>query len=369
MFSSQSVIKGYGVYALIVIACIGVLRLDFTGYEKRMPELAEIESVYMDNAFYPLSYLNKGQTRLIGGNQDAGMVSAPLEMPLPIYTQAENIAGVYALHQKIVNNRAVEKTAMQDRYSIITGARKSFYLVYNLKNGSRMYRQYRINPSDYAQQLKPIYESGEYRIFHHAIMGVNPSEIKMMEINPPKTNKSVRIVDQKLIRQAVAALQSDIMKQTYEELVVQRPGWALVHIILENNKTTVFEWKKSYVNFEQWLKSINEYNNARLNARDDLRYAVVTKQAGAGKEEMETYKRNQMFPQKFLINAENTPGHLKISDPEMLEICLRQYSQYTVTYPYPQPYNVVFLLKNGDSFIGGFTEADAPSFVKEHFAS
>jgi len=65
------------------------------------------------------------------------------------------------------------------------------------------------------------------------------------------------------------------------------------------------------------------------------------------------------------VLAEKTPGHLKITDTEALEVCLRQY---TDIYRYPKPYNVVFLLKNGNTFAGGFTEADAPSFVKEYFA-
>jgi len=344
------IIKGYGIYALIMIICIGALHLDFTGYERRLPELVEVESVYMDNAFYPLSYLNEGDKRRIIEYQGVDMnlgTPTPLKNPLSVYTQADNIANIYALHQKIVDNRAVEKAVMSDRYSTISDTRRSFYLVYNLKNGSRIYRKYRINPSDYAQQLKPIYESYEYKNFHNAIMGVNPSEIKMIEINAERTNKSVRIVDQKLIQQAVAALQSDIIKQTYEEIIARRPGWAYINILLENNKTTALEWKKSYVDFEQWLKNIDEYDNARLIARDDLQYAIVTKQTGAGNEAMEIYKRTKMSPKQYL----------------MLETCLRQY-----TYPYPQPYSVIFLLKNGDSFIGGFAEADAPAFVKEHFA-
>jgi len=285
---------------------------------------------------------------------------------LPIYTRAENIADVYALHQKIVSNRAVEKAVMQNRYryrnSFVTGARIPLYFIYNLKNGSHIRRQYNINPSDYARQLKSIYESREYKIFHNAILSINPSEIKILEINANETNKSVRIVDQKLIQQAVAALQSDIMKQSYEEMIDDRQSWASINIVLKNNKATGLVWEKTYVNFEQWLKSINEYNNARLIARDDIQYAVVTKQTG---EEKEAYQSYKMEPRQFLLNAESTPGHLKLIDPEKMEVCLRQYT--TVIYRYPKPYNVVFLLKNGDIFTGGFTEADAPTFVKEHF--
>jgi ABC-2 type transport system permease protein len=358
------IIKGFGIYALIVMVCIVILHLDLTGYERRLPELSEVESVYMDNVFYPLSHFNnEEEIRHTVNYQDTGIILS-LETPPPVYTRAEDIARVYALHQKIVSNRAAEKAAMQDRYkythSIVTGERRLFYLVYNFKNGSHIYRQYNVDTSDYARQLKSIYESQEYKIFHNAVLSINPSEIKMLEINAEKMNKSVRIVDQKLIQQAAAALQSDIMKQTYEEMIADRPGWANINIVLKNNKATGLEWQKTYVDFEQWLKSINEYNNARLIARDDIQYAVVTKQTG---EEKEAYQSYKMEPRQFLLNAESAPGHLKIIDPEKLEVCLRQYT----VYRYSKPYNVIFLLKNGDSFIGGFTEDDAPPFVKEHF--
>ncbi|HAG10181.1 MAG TPA: hypothetical protein DCK76_02050 [Desulfotomaculum sp.] len=362
------IIKGFGIYALIVIICIGALRLDFTGYERRLPELAEVESVFMDNVFYPPSLLNMAQTRhAVNYKYDDMNPVAPFEKPLPIYTRAENIADVYALHQKIVSNRTIEKAAMQDRHrnSFVTGARRPLYFIYYLKNGSHICRQYKVNLPDYARQLKSIYESREYKIFHNAILSINPSEIKMLEINANETNKSVRIVDQKLIQQAVAALQSDIMKQSYEEMIDDRQSWASINIVLKNNDTTGLVWEKTYVNFEQWLKNTGEYNNARLIARDDIQYAVVTKQTGAGEEGTEAYRLYKEEPQQLLLNAEKTPGHLKLIDPEKMEVCLRQYT--TDIYRYPKPYNVVFLLKNGDIFTGGFTEADAPTFVKEHF--
>ncbi len=363
------IIKGFGIYALIVIICIGALQLDLTGYERRLPELAEVESVYMDNVFYPLSHLNMAQTHHTVNYEYNDMnPGAHFETPLPIYTRAENIADVYALHQKIVSNRTVEKAVMQNRYryrnSFVTGARIPLCFIYNLKNGSHICRQYKVNLPDYARQLKSIYESREYKIFHNAILSINPSEIKMLEINAIKTNKSVRIVDQKLIQQAVAALQSDIMKQTYEDMTVNRPGWAGINIVLKNNDTTGLEWEKSYVNFEQFLKNTGEYTNARLIAHNDILYAVITKQTGEGKKGTEAYRLYEEEPLQLLLKAEKTPGHLKIIDPEILEICLRQY---TDIYGDSQPYNVFFLLKNGDIFTGGFTEADAPTFVKEHF--
>jgi hypothetical protein len=46
-----------------------------------------------------------------------------------------------------------------------------------------------------------------------------------------------------------------------------------------------------------------------------------------------------------------------------MEICLHNY-----TYTDQQPYRVFFVLNNGGLLSGGFSEVDAPGFVKEHFA-
>ncbi len=295
----------------------------------------------------------------------------PLETPLPVFKDANSIASIYALHQKLIGNRAEEKTAdLANGKGTASSTKHPLYLVYNLKNGAHIYRQYAVRLSDYAQQLKPLYESSEYKYLHNAILRVNPAEIEMMNIAAGQTNKSVRLVDPKLIQQAVAALQSDIGQQTYEEMTSGRPGWAHISILLENKRTVDLEWKKSYVNFDQWLKSIGEYNNARLIPRDDLQYAMVLKRTGDLNESM--MDKYRIAPQQYLTALEKSPDCLKVTDPENLETCLRQY-----TYPWQQsyanssqqPYQVVFVLKAGGSFIGAFTEADAPAFVKEHFAS
>jgi ABC-2 type transport system permease protein len=57
---------------------------------------------------------------------------------------------------------------------------------------------------------------------------------------------------------------------------------------------------------------------------------------------------------------------LKITDLRQLETCLMQYKY--ANGQGQEPYQVLFILKGGNSFGGVFSEADAPAFVRQYFA-
>jgi ABC-2 type transport system permease protein len=48
--------RNYGIYALAMVVLLGLLHFDWTGYEKRLPGISEIKSIYMDSSYYPLTY-------------------------------------------------------------------------------------------------------------------------------------------------------------------------------------------------------------------------------------------------------------------------------------------------------------------------
>jgi len=373
------ILKGFLIYALVIIGLIGTLHVDLIGYEKRLPQLSEVESIYMSDNFYFLHA--KENPQALGTKQGFSTIEP---IPLPIYTQEDSIAKIYALHQEIINNRGQAKAISFANGNNI--GQERICLAYNLKNGSRIYRQYNIPIREYAGQLKPIYETREYKNLHYPIMRVNPATIKMLEINAIDVNKSVRIVDQELIGEGVAALQADVTAQTYEEMTSGLPVWAHIAILLDSddninlNKQSInLEWKKSFVNFEKWLKSVGEYNNARIIPGKDIEYVLVEKRIntstenmdkGGGVQSLEAVDKTLARPtQQYILELEKKPGIMKITDLEKLEICLRQYSYFDrhSNYTKENIYNVFFVMKDNHSFAGGFTEDDAPAFIKEFF--
>ncbi|HWP96986.1 MAG TPA: DUF6449 domain-containing protein [Syntrophomonadaceae bacterium] len=348
-------IRNYGLYGLTVITCISLLYIDITGYERRLPATSDIKSIYLDYSYHRL--MEKEHLSL--QYSETG-VYEQIEPPSPVYTQADDIKAILDLNRAIVINRTAEKSVhWNNPMSLIMGSVEPVCLVYNLKNGSRVCRQYTIQSTDYAAQLKPIYESSAYKSSRNAIMEVQASDVALMEVQTMEINKDFSIVDPKEIQQAVVALQSDIRDESYEEITSPQVAWSHIKILLSHNKTTDLEWRKSYRHFAQWLQQSGQYNNARI-LSDDVQYAVVAKQSGDSQKISNEFRRS---PQQYVANMESANG-LKISDPDKLEACLYAYS-----YPNnKQFYTVVFQLKNGNSFLGSFTENNAPDFIKANFS-
>lgn len=348
-------IRGYGIYALTMIALLGLFHFDCTGYEKRLPGLSEVKSVYMDNSFYALNYAPTTNAPAYGDEYDFAPVKA-------VFTEKDNLAGIYSLHQQIVANRLDEKEGFlssTNKYS------ERICLAYELKDGSHIYRQYEIAAAEYADSLKPIYESQEYKQLHNEILNIDPAAVDLIDISAPGANKNVRIADPELIAQAVDVLRRDVYDETYEEMasVKQRTPWARITILLDNSRRVDLDWKKSYAHFEQWLKESGKYNQARLLPGEDITSAIVDRMPDLDQQDLA--KQAAVIKQEAILGLEDKPGILKITDPEKLELCLRNYG----TNGEQAAYKVVFLLNNGGTFSGSFFETDAPSFVKEHFAS
>jgi ABC-2 type transport system permease protein len=373
--------KGYGIYCLAMLILFGMLHIDFAGYEKRLPDLENVKSVYFDHSFYALKEKDNMRTFIA---QDGTEYTYELFVPA-IFTETDDINNIYALHRQIIANQLDGKEALlsapyQNDY-------RSIALAYELNNGDYIYRQYNIAVADYAELLKPIYESREYKKLNNEILRLNVADIKMLEISTNgMKNKNLRIIDPELIAQAVSALQSDIYEETYEEMTDanRRPSWANIHISLNNGRDVSLNWEKSYGHFEQWLKDTGEYNQARIIPGEDIAFAIVDKykeildnapqageyavrivKAGTG---LNTQHPASQTTSQDIPATEEVPGMLKITDPEELELCLRNYRYSRVDNAEQAAYSIIFQLNDGSAFSGLLFEADTPDFIKKHFA-
>jgi len=339
--------KGYGVYCLAIIVLIGLLQIDFAGYEKRLPAPEQIKSIYFDNSFYALRAEDNMRTVV---DPDSGLEYTYQLFVPSIFTDKEVVTGIQALHGQIIANRAEDKKALLARRS-----NRSFQdfqqicLAYELEDGKRLYRQYTISEPKYAASLKPIYESPEYKELHNEILRIDAASANMLEIRAHEGNKNLRIIDRTLIQQAISALRRDINEETYEEMTSgnRSPSWASIDITLDNKRVVSLSWEKSYEHFEQWLKDTGQHDKARL-VPADIEFALLDKFTG---------------DTKNYVVYEEKPGVLKITDPEALEVCLRNYTHGYTRGNEQAAYHVVFKLKNGNTFYGFLFEEDTPDLT------
>ncbi|MEN6460676.1 MAG: DUF6449 domain-containing protein, partial [Syntrophomonas sp.] len=347
--------RGYLVFALVMIVLMGGLDYDFTGYEKKLPDLAQVESVFWNNSHFDLP----GGERIQAAYADESQSERYMRKVSMEYSNPQNIAHIYKLHQAIIANREHEKAAafVNNEYN----SRQNLFFVYKLKNGSMIYRQYNVNVNQYAPQLKPVYESLERKQMVNDILHIWPSNVDVVNIYANDINKQVKITNPALIQQAIAALQKDVKSQTYEELTANKPAWAHINVLLSNKQRIDMDWQKSYVNFGNWLQEAGEYNNARIIPAEDIQYAIVEKRTPDAKDYRDKYETKDI--NDYLANINKKGDYVKITDPQQIETCLNKYID-----KYDQPYRVLFMLNNGNSVRGGFSEKNTPDLVKEKFA-
>ncbi|MEQ8176236.1 MAG: DUF6449 domain-containing protein [Syntrophomonadaceae bacterium] len=348
-------VRGYLIYAVIMVVSVLALQGDLSAYEKRIPALADVESVQYSEYSNPRDK-EKHQSGVIreipATNPERGS-----GLPDLVYKDSRDIEAVIQLHQQIIDKRPQVANGPEMWRVIHGGTCRRVFLDYKLKDGRHMYRQYVIDAYQYGPVLKPIIESHTYKLAHNPILHVDIKQVKMVEIATMGISRSVRLVDEQKISEAIAALQTDVMNRTYEDTVAGKPGWASISIFLPDDRQVGLEWAKSFVNFEAWLKKNGEYEKARL-MPEDIQYILVVK-GSADEDWTRTIKANS----QYLLELEKRPGCLKITDPQSIETCLRSYYN-----PNQQPYLAAIVYKGGGAApLGGLKAEDAPDVVKKHF--
>ena len=359
--------KGLGIYAVIAVALVGLVHSDFTGYETRMPQIDQVEYVYMDTYYNP--WLRA---------EDSDVINQSVR---GIYLDSDNVNNIMALHQQII----AQKEGARSNPLISPYRRlENICLAYQLKDGKRLYRNYVIDAKQYRQQLKPIHESLEFKTHHFDVLRVNTADVKLVDIRSEEGNKRVTLTDPQLIQEAIVVLQQDIKMQTYEEMNDSRPPWGHVEITLpkpqiadadgviqpEAATTRIMvepkdsyyicsvSWQKSYTGFQAWLKGTRLLDRVRLIPGEDIIHAIIEYYPeGLDENEFRTMRAGR--------NPKEKPEQMKITDADKIELCL---FNYWTEYTSGPVYKVLFELKGGGSLIGILTPATAPDFVKQHFA-
>lgn len=316
-------VKGYFVFAAVVVLVLLGINLDIAGYKKRIPDLDAIENIYFANYFYDydLNYESKNNTNF--------------------YIEKENIENIQKLHKKLIDDSSYLAHSPNSYDSIC--------LAYNLKNGKQIKREYLIPEDMYAEYLKPIYESLEYKKMHCDILSINHTSVDKIRINTCELSKEVSITSPSEIKEAIAILKNEKINETYEEMQDERRDWANIDILLNNDERIDLSWKKSYMEFEEWLAKKDYIKNARV-IPDDIDYIVVEEESSdisTSNSKVTIYKVKKRF---------------EIHDKDKIEICLRSY-----TWRHRGEYIIGFYTKDNRGFYASFDKKHIPDFIDEYF--
>ena len=283
-FKVWNAYKGYLGYAILLALALLVVRTDAMGFVQRVPKPEEVEKVFFGSNIYAWSELQaKDKIKTI---EDPESYYLSLEGP-ENYQEPRNIENIINLHKLLAHDLHADKGRQQ-------------YIVYTLKNGKHLIRQYNINEKEYTLLLKPIYESDEYKEARFPVLSQNPNEVKMLEVNDFRTSKkAILITGVEEISQLMGALRKDLANATYEEMSIEKNNYPGIVVTNLKNKRLEYAIRDSYSSVIQWLKEKGYYEKCILQP-EEVESAVLE-------------KRNQQNP-----GEATTSQRLETEDPKLI---------------------------------------------------
>lgn len=336
-------IRGYAFYVIVMFLILEGIKVDITGYEKRMPALESIKAI---------SYNDGGVSRgdKINTNYD--------------FIDKNNIESIYKLHGQLISNRQNVKESD-------TRAR-SINITYKLDDGRKIKRLYKISDGSFDEYLKQIYETEEYKKINYGVMELDFDDVEKIDIYPRygTGNKHVAIVDPREIKEAIEFLKQDTGNESYEEMRSGKDAWANIAFMIADNKINKYygldkygrsekrfntTWEKSYVLFEEWLKQKGYLENARVMPKD-IEYILIEKVDD--KNEWQARNRNGLY-----VNTKN-PNLMKITDKVQIEECLRNTGE---RWNREDGKFIMGLYWQDESQTVSIDEKNMPDFIKSFF--
>ncbi|RRN72419.1 hypothetical protein EI200_07475 [Peribacillus simplex] len=323
-------LKGYTAFTVFIIVLALILKIDPIQYMSKIPDEKVINQIYIGNA--PLFF------------DDDTLDNAPTYLK-----EKENKEAIRLLHQQIIEKgKKVSIGELDDG--------KSIFLLYELKNGRRLAREYHLQNYDlYLPLLAKIYESSEYKKTVNELLNVSAEDVSKIKITASgQVEKSVTITDGQQLDEAVQALSEDLNNQSFTQMTSSFGEYASIDILLNNNKIIYLNWDSSYTQFSKWMENSGQAEEARLMA-DDISYILVAKT------DPKIYNSNS--ESKLVQQIEQKPNRMKINTSPEIETAIDN-----AQIDWGGEYSAAFYYKDSrDVDIKSFSGEHVPVFILDHF--
>jgi len=321
--------KGYVVF-MVVVTILGLsFQIDMFGYEKNIPSVADVQGIYFGDSLYQFT------ERELDDYYPAA--DRPIEYVKQsfYYEDKELIEKINSLHAQIIKEKNQLQASPEPGNSIA--------LQYELKDGSKLARQYSIPIQTYQKLYRDIIESEEFMQNQNPVLTLGDEDIAQLDritIYAYKNGDRVLLTDRKDIEEFHQWLQADVENESLEEFLDKRFWWSDIEYEWPERKTLRVPWKKSYTQIEAWLLERDLLAQARFTA-DDFTHAYVIK--NPDKRELYTFVREYELEATFA----DRPDVIKIEDADQMDEILKQASSshdrgdyviglYSRETPYPE---------------------------------
>ncbi|QNU05806.1 DUF6449 domain-containing protein [Peribacillus butanolivorans] len=324
-------LKGFVSFAAVIILLAVILKLDPVHYESKVPDIKMINQIYIGNN--PLLYYEDDSSN----------------GEFTYLKEKENIEALRLLHQQIIEKG--KKAFIGD-----LNINHSVFLMYELKNGKRIAREYHLqNYDSYLPLLAKIYESSEYKKNVNELLNVSTEDVSKINITASgELDKSVNITDGQELKEAVQALSEDLKNQSLAQMTNSIGDYASIDILLKNNNIIYLNWDSSYTQFSNWMEQTGQAKEARLTA-DEISYILVAK--------TDPQIFNSISKSELVQRIEKQSNRLKLDQTSEIESAID-----TAQINWGGDYLAAFYYKDSRNIdIKSFSGDHVPGFILEHF--
>ncbi|AHF09305.1 MULTISPECIES: DUF6449 domain-containing protein [Dehalobacter] len=248
--------KGYLCYSAVILILFGAISLDVGGFVNRVPNPEEVDKVYIGYNIEEWTYYEK-EKKPEYLEYRYGKYYFENNNPV-FFVSKENIARMTELHNYLIKER--NKAEGQPRY-----------LIYTLKSGGYIIRQYNVNEADQedAALLKPIYESGEYKSLRYPVMSLKPEDIKLITLSDHRSSKKPLILTGSTdLKEFTEILKDEISKMSYQEMTSNKKENINISVLDNEDKTTNIMLQSSFTLLIKWLEEKGYYDQFALLLED-----------------------------------------------------------------------------------------------------
>ena len=288
-FSLKGVLKPLAITAGLILLLFVSFFFDFFCFEKRIPDIDEIEYVDIGNLYYnDYTYVDSdvyGESRVRVEKKD------PF---IPHFSTKEEIQLFLDLHKYAIDNQKDNDDWNDDfftpSYKLVS--RNSFRIEYTLKNGKVLKRYYRLPNYELERYTSRIYSTDTYRKWKYPVLDGKEKTYKSVGIYDARTYFDydyVRLLySNENAKRIIDAIAKDRQSISYSRMNVNDFG-AMVNIELnytipyvdENGKEYQVERSEGYaigkndVNTWAILEELDVFGKVRKIELDDIKSADV----------------------------------------------------------------------------------------------
>lgn len=252
-------------YGIIVGLIIYLPVTNITGYEKRVPQPTEIQSVYIgDNS----------QGQLFEYDYMSSKYSLQTEK---LSSDPNYIQSILELHSKIVEDQPEVDYRNKDIVN------QPIQIAYQLNNGKLMYRSYTVPYEMYASDLQKITSTAEYKKVYYKLDDLQKYTNKIRITNTDVNQRSKLVTNsvktkelKQLILQEYEAIQNPLRRQ-----IIGNSTLFSIYVSLDsegkNTEERNYQWDPSYAPIATWLKA-NGYWDTVVTQPKDIESIVVARE-------------------------------------------------------------------------------------------